>query len=69
MFIKKVKNTYGGVILFKMLRLLPATLLIKISLPYGCFSHYVSFIIDNVKPTCLFLKLHDLFRIAQSIGC
>ena len=69
MFIKEVKNTYGGVILFKRCRLLPATLLIKVSLPYGCFSHYFNFIIDNVKQTCLFFKLHGLFRIAQSIGC
>ena len=35
-------------------------------MPYGCFSSYFSFVIDNAKPTCLFFELYELFQIAQS---
>ena len=54
-----MKNIHGGVILLKVQAL--AWSLLKVTLPYGCFSHYFSFIIDNAKPTCLFFKLYDLF--------
>ena len=54
-----MENTRGGVILFKKLQATP---------PYGCFSRYFSFIIENAKPTRLFFKLYELFQIAQSIN-
>ena len=55
------------------------TLLLKVALPYWCFSHrsiyffffilLYSFIINNPKQTCLFFNFHDLLQIAQSIIC
>ena len=30
---------------------------------------YFSFIVDNAKPICLFLKLYDLFKITQNFMC
>ena len=43
--------------------------LLKVTLPYVCFSRYFSFVIDNAKSTSLFFKFCELFQIAQSIIC
>ena len=41
--LKNVKNTHGGVLLFVKLQTKPATLLVKVTLLYGCSSRFFKF--------------------------